>query len=311
MTFSWHHGRNHGAAASRLAMRWLSVMALASATLMDAAAADIRPPEKSSGGGGVAASSSHLEFLPEIERVLDSRDGLGARAYLSFSNGTVTVEQGAENAQRNRQLHEDLKYDGTPEREEWTGVDLEAAPASEEMWNATPEQLIAALADNLAPPLASMQVTHGVWYFRTRDGVYGLMRVEGFAPGRGNARAMKVVYKLARAVRPAKTVSLSLPLSERIRQFVAGEPSTTGFGLEIFQQNPAGGMELRKDLVSTEIHQESDPRGILISGHVYYLKSANRFYIQWEGGLGASTFHYYGPFEGDPVKVLGLPAATN
>ncbi len=154
-----------------------------------------------------AASTNHLWFLPELERVLDTHGALGARAYLSFSNGTVAEETSAENPQRNRQLHRALKLQTIEGEQEWTGVDLQVAPATEDMWNTPADQLVAALADNLAPPLPTMQVTPGVWFFKTRDGTYGLLRIVGFVEPRPGYRAMKVVYKLAKPVSEQKRAS--------------------------------------------------------------------------------------------------------
>jgi hypothetical protein len=57
--------------------------------------------------------------------------------------------------------------------------------------------VVAALADNLAPPLATMQVTPGLWFFKTAGGNYGLMRVAGFVEPRPGDKAMKIIYKLA------------------------------------------------------------------------------------------------------------------
>ena len=145
------------------------------------------------------ASTNHLEFAPEVERVLDTHGALGARAYLSFSNGVVTDETSAENPQRNRQLHRDLKLQIIEGEQEWTGVDLQIAPATEAMWSMPPDQLVATLADDLAPPLPTMQVTPGVWFFKTRDGNYGLLRIVGLVEPRPDYQAMKVVYKLAKS----------------------------------------------------------------------------------------------------------------
>jgi hypothetical protein len=145
-----------------------------------------------------------LSFQPEIERVLDGEGVLGARVYLDFESGQVTVERLPEDPGRDRHLQRDLKLDLTPGSEEWTGVDLQVAPASEELWNAPPDKVIAALSDNLAPPLPTMQVTPGVWFFKTTRGRYGLMRVVGFVEPHPGRKAMKIVYKLAAETQPAK-----------------------------------------------------------------------------------------------------------
>jgi hypothetical protein len=119
--------------------------------------------------------------------------------YLDFEKGLVTVERLAEDPERNRRLHRDLKLDLTPGSEEWTGIGLQVAPASEEFWSAPADKVIAALADNLAPPLATMQVTPGLWFFKTGEGRYGLMRVVELVETHPGDKAMKIVYKLAAA----------------------------------------------------------------------------------------------------------------
>ena len=73
--------------------------------------------------------------------------------------------------------------------------------SSGELWGAPADKVIAALADNLAPPLATMQVTPGLWFFKTGEGRYGLMRVIGLVEPHPGDKAMKIVYKLAIATR--------------------------------------------------------------------------------------------------------------
>ena len=149
--------------------------------------------------GADTNNAPSFSFQPEVERVLDGHGILGARVYLDFEQGLVTVERLAEDPERNRRLHRDLKLDLTPGSEVWTGVGLQVAPASEELWSAPADRVIAALADELAPPLATMQVTPGVWFFKTGEGRYGLMRIAGFVEPHPGDKAMKVVYKLAAA----------------------------------------------------------------------------------------------------------------
>lgn len=143
-----------------------------------------------------------LTFLPEVERVMDGNGALGARVYLDFETGEVTAERLREDPERNRRLHRDLKLDLTPGSEEWTGIGLEIAPAREEHWNEPADQVVAAMKDDLAPPLATMQVTPGLWFFKTADGKYGLMRIEGLVQTHPGDKAMQLVYKLA-ATSPA------------------------------------------------------------------------------------------------------------
>ena len=253
------------------------------------------------------SSPAPLEFMPEIQRVLAGGGGLGERVYLGFASGEVAVERRQEDPRYSRRLHRDLVLDLTPGLEQWTGIGLEVTPAGEDAWNKPPNRLMADLADNLAPPLPTMQVTPGVWFFKTGDGQFGLMRVIGFDEPRPGSKGMKIVYKLAHTARPVKAVEKELPVPERIQRFLDGEPSTTGTALEIWEQGPDGKLALRGDLVRTAIPSAASANAPTSSqGEIYYLKSADRFYLQWPGGLGAGAPHWYGPFAGDPVKVLGL-----
>jgi hypothetical protein len=151
-------------------------------------------------GAPLSSRAQSRTFLPEVERVLDTDGVLGARAYVDFETGLVTVERLPDDPERDRRLHRDLKLELTPGAEEWTGIGLEVTPATEEFWNAPADRVVAALADNLAPPLATMQVTPGLWFFKTAGGDYGLMRVVGFVEPRPGDRAMKIIYKLAEPV---------------------------------------------------------------------------------------------------------------
>ena len=145
-------------------------------------------------------NSTALSFQAPVEMVLNADGILGARAYLSFDSNNVTVEKLSDDPARNRRLHRDVKFDFTPGSEEWTGIDLQVAPATEESWNAPADKVIAELADNLAPPLPTMQITPGVWFFKTGRGQYGLMRIVGYVERRPGFKGMKLVYKLAVAV---------------------------------------------------------------------------------------------------------------
>ena len=142
-----------------------------------------------------------LAYQPQVDRLLYAGGLLGARIYLSFANGQVVNERIAEDPERDRRLHRDLKLDLTPGHEAWTGIGLELTPAADELWNAPPDRLISTLADNLAAAPPSLPVTPGLWLMRTQDGVYGLLRVDGFVEVRPGERGMKVTYKLAQPIR--------------------------------------------------------------------------------------------------------------
>lgn len=73
---------------------------------------------------------------------------------------------------------------------------------------------------------------------------------------------------------------------------------------DLFEERPAGSgsFEICKDV--EKVYSGLD-------GAVYYVPAKNAFYVQHDL-RGSSTYHYYGPFKGDPRKVLkGLPLRTS
>lgn len=70
----------------------------------------------------------------------------------------------------------------------------------------------------------------------------------------------------------------------------------------LFEERPAGSKSytLRPAVTPT-----SEP--FPVDAVIYWVKDRNCFYIQYDQ-LGSSTHHFYGPFAGDPDKVL-LPRA--
>jgi biopolymer transport protein ExbD len=89
-------------------------------------------------------------------------------------------------------------------------------------------------------------------------------------------------------------------------------PCTTRYGdlPDLFEDRPPGSKSyhLRDDVVRAPIPRGTDsaPLSQLPLGEVFYIPAKNIFYVQYDG-LGASTLHYYGPFEGDPFELLNLP----
>lgn len=70
----------------------------------------------------------------------------------------------------------------------------------------------------------------------------------------------------------------------------------------IWEPRPAGSTsyEIRDDVTVIP------PEDIYTDGTVYWIRSNDHFYVQRDG-LGLSTLHFYGPFDGDPSRVLKLP----
>ena len=98
---------------------------------------------------------------------------------------------------------------------------------------------------------------------------------------------------------------------KRIELLIKDAPVTTGYLAELFELTPGskGEYRLRADVVSLPIlPAEKSQLDFAPLGVAFYLPAGKDFYVQWDG-LVASTLHYYGPFYGNPVKVLGLRAA--
>jgi hypothetical protein len=122
------------------------------------------------------------------------------------------------------------------------------------------------------------------------------------------AKRESIEYQLRRERNEA--IQNSVRLHETITRLIVGVPALTGYDFEVWEKVPRGGEgehRIRTDLRQFELKPEPfDPRGP--RGAAYFLPASNRFYIQWDLP-GTSTLHYYGPFEGDPVKVLGLASS--
>jgi tRNA A-37 threonylcarbamoyl transferase component Bud32/peroxiredoxin/Leucine-rich repeat (LRR) protein/multidrug resistance efflux pump len=96
---------------------------------------------------------------------------------------------------------------------------------------------------------------------------------------------------------------------ERIKLLVQKAPVSTDISsLEIYEKTPgvAGDYHLREGVIRLPLKFEAHHDAP--DGCVFYLPERNRFYVQWDSLL-ASTRHFYGPFEGDPGKVLGIAVA--
>ncbi len=86
-------------------------------------------------------------------------------------------------------------------------------------------------------------------------------------------------------------------------------PCTTRFGelRDLFEARPPGSRSyhLRDDIVRAKIPPATGASSFPI-GEVFHLPDKNVFYVQHDAA-GASTLHYYGPFEGDPFEGMNLP----
>jgi serine/threonine protein kinase len=177
------------------------------------------------------------------------------------------------------------------------------------------------LATNAEPPLT--------FAFHTAGGTSGLLQIAAFTEKPNSARLR---YKLVKTEdspssremearkKGAKRMQASMSaqprgdwakLNDNIKRLIRGKPVRTDYDFEIWEKVPgvAGEYRIRSDVQQFELKPDpfapSSPMG-----RVYFLAASNRFYIQWDAPV-ASTLHYYGPFEGDPVKVLGLASSDS
>ncbi len=143
-----------------------------------------------------------------------------------------------------------------------------------------------------------------------------------------NNRNRRALTRIGIIVLAAAAAAIAIPLAcmkpaepktslqEAQRQVIAlkvllkDAPVTTDIkSLEIFEKTPgmAGEYRIRKDVQRRELPIATEEKPFINSG-IFYLPEKNVYYIQYDDA-GASTLHYYGPFEGDPDK-LDLEAAA-
>ncbi len=110
---------------------------------------------------------------------------------------------------------------------------------------------------------------------------------------------------------PAQPPIAQTALEQRVMDLLADAPSTTHIEtVDIFEldEGSASSYHLRKEVVRIPIPAAAGQRSF-VDHMVFYLPSANHFYVVWEG-MGASTLHYRGPLEGNPYDMLGIPQAS-
>jgi len=138
----------------------------------------------------------------------------------------------------------------------------------------------------------------------------GEERVYRLSPSfvRRNITQIKVRFKTVQGTAPPLNDPAELEgLRDRIEQLIKDAPMHTGYDFELWEEEPGapGSYRLRRYVVRLPL-PGAVGTGLttLPTGYVYSMLLRNRFYIQWDA-LGESALHYYGPFEGDPAKVLG------
>ena len=97
-------------------------------------------------------------------------------------------------------------------------------------------------------------------------------------------------------------------LAERVEQFVHGAPVRTNQEFEVFQKSrrSSEGYRIRYNVKRLSLRDPNNTQTNSNSGEVLYLSTSNRFYVQWDSP-NATTLHYYGPFDGNPIVSLQLP----
>ncbi len=121
---------------------------------------------------------------------------------------------------------------------------------------------------------------------------------------------------LERNIRPPAAASQPAPAPFNGRDLAAASVTTHIDTLpDIFHPVPAGShsFEVRPDVT---LIPATYPHGVLQPGTptIYWRKDLKIFYLQSDG-LGSSTHHFYGPFDGDPTVPLattqpaGAPAS--
>jgi hypothetical protein len=98
-------------------------------------------------------------------------------------------------------------------------------------------------------------------------------------------------------------------LEQAVERFVRHAHAQTGFPPEIWERVGEVGYRGRPGVIRIPLSRASGRAAMAASRNGFYLVASNRFFIQWDPP-GASNSHYYGPFDGDPREVLGLPAPS-
>jgi hypothetical protein len=105
---------------------------------------------------------------------------------------------------------------------------------------------------------------------------------------------------IAPATAPAKLIWRGLDLS------AAPVSPISAYPWDIWEERPAGSgsYEVRADVTVIPPQRYE----VFNAGTIYWLRSANRFYVHYHP-VSASTTYVYGPFEGDPNQVLTPPTS--
>jgi serine/threonine protein kinase len=291
-------------------------------------------------------AAPNLSFGPVMERALvDSKipfkseaERTNAMMMIDFDTGSLfsaSAAQWAADTDSQRRWMQTNGIDALcviPEVGGLVGLDMKAVPVSPQAWDGISTAMFDQLAGSprqetvLLNAKASMPPT---WLFQTREGSIGVLQITGFTE---NPRGVKIRYKLvqnghrtAELVSEATSVATtnleslsrdelaSTDQAKKIETLIKNAPVTINLLAELFELKPGSKSEyrLRADVVAIPVRSANPKASDFAMGRVYYLPAGNKFYIQWDS-IYASSLHFYGPFYGNPKKVLGLQsAATN
>lgn len=155
----------------------------------------------------------------------------------------------------------------------------------------------------------------GVYAFRNHE-ITGILQVVGMTgPSDGEHDSVQIRYKLVESSSEDISGNKEQSTRERLNRQETSDAKALSFhGLEFasapaqtdvsklpdfWEARPPGSSsyKMREEVVC--IHSGRD-------GAVFFIPSKNRFYIQ-KDPMGSSEHTFYGPFDGDPRKVLELP----
>ena len=154
-----------------------------------------------------------------------------------------------------------------------------------------------------------------IFAFKTRNGTQGVLQVKS------DISPATLRYKLVKASSaPSQTASTNAPPAslpgkflankeqiKRIELLIKDAPVTTELLAPLFETTPGpkSVTRIRAEVVAIPV-MPAEKSGVDVPlGQVFDLPASKVFYIQWDA-MGASTLHFYGPFDGDPAAKLGL-----
>jgi len=122
-------------------------------------------------------------------------------------------------------------------------------------------------------------------------------------PGCKGCKEQTARYGIRFQIKPEPAAQAAQPSEERFHGLdLATAPRTTRARdlPDLFEERPEGS-------ASFAMRKGVDCVYLGFDGAVYHIPEKNSFYIQHDA-LGSSTMTYFGPFKGDPTRILTLDA---